>query len=649
MSTIAYSQGLSKLVKSVRESKGLTQEDLASAVSASRSAIAHFEQGLKVPSVESFEAICRYLEIPSVLWIGFASTQGRRRLVFENAFSEIAGARVTLRSDDVASIDAVEFHIGRLYSNTMTTPQALDCICSILVFYGIGEISRQFFDRYFAGDAFASEEHLERAVRTFQKDAIRLHPTISEAFACFNRAIDLKTHLQPLDPVSLTEYRDRSEWTAISQIPQDCLADLGYISAIRIKSEHAERDEAARLLRSLAKGIRKEGRAVLIGKPDRERRRLDTLLRKLNSSLRHDLSSPLFSPDADALEREALALTPDPTDLQRMASTQDSAYKNLCHYLSADYLDVYVATSMRSDADYVSVHSFVNSLFAHSDVRPLKLRYFNPTQSWIGDRVAKGLVEALMLRRSLLTIYMAQKEDTFGKDSEASVALGQGKPVIVYVPKLVITSEGFDSSELWGRPRQELVREWQSIEPESGEDDANSVDIESMASRITVDKLASVSDATFAEVVRTHWADFDLYGDTERVPEQKRADYRSALDEVTRGKGLISNKDIRDFITSVLVANTARFERRARTFRLAHPLALQVVARTRILNGMLVVRDVDACAKLVRGVLSNELDYEFVVNDENYELVEKSTRSTVRVIPRHELLRAAFERFYQLD
>ena len=65
----------------------------------------------------------------------------------------------------------------------------------------------------------------------------------------------------------------------------------------------------------------------------------------------------------------------------------------------------------------------------------LNLRYFNPTQSWIDDRIAKGLVEALMLRRATVTIYMAQKTDTFGKDSEASVALGQGRPVIVYVPK----------------------------------------------------------------------------------------------------------------------------------------------------------------------------------------------------------------------
>jgi hypothetical protein len=58
------------------------------------------------------------------------------------------------------------------------------------------------------------------------------------------------------------------------------------------------------------------------------------------------------------------------------------------------------------------------------------------------------LVEALMLRRASLTIYMAQKEDTFGKDSEASVALGQGKPVVVFVPKLIAPELGIDSEPL---------------------------------------------------------------------------------------------------------------------------------------------------------------------------------------------------------
>lgn len=147
--------------------------------------------------------------------------------------------------------------------------------------------------------------------------------------------------------------------------------------------------------------------------------------------------SPLFVPDADQIRREASRLAPkEAKDIQRMKETQKSGLRNLARYLSADFMDVYVATSMRTDADFASVNTFVKRLFRHEDIHPLKLRYFNPTQSWIEERVAKGLVEALMLKRAQFTIYLAQKADSFGKDSEASVALGQGKPVIVYVPRL---------------------------------------------------------------------------------------------------------------------------------------------------------------------------------------------------------------------
>src|SRR4029077_16652874 len=127
---------------------------------------------------------------------------------------------------------------------------------------------------------------------------------------------------------------------------------------------------------------------------------------------------------------------------------QSQALSNLSHYISSDYMDVYVATSMRTKSDFVSVNRFTERLFRHDLIAPLKLRFFNPTQSWIEDRVAKGLVEALMLKRAQYTIYMAQKDDSFGKDSEASVALGQGKPVIVYVPKLKIPKVNVDSEEL---------------------------------------------------------------------------------------------------------------------------------------------------------------------------------------------------------
>jgi hypothetical protein len=373
---------------------------------------------------------------------------------------------------------------------------------------------------------------------------------------------------------------------------------------------------------------------------------MDSLLRQFDSRCKLGLFSPLFAPDPDQLMREAQYLAPKTdVELARMQETQDIALKNLSQYLSADHLDVYVATSMRSDADFVSVNQFVKGLFAHERVRPLKLRYFNPTQSWIEDRIAKGLVEALMLKRASLTIYMAQKTDTFGKDSEASVALGQGKPVIVYVPKLALPGGSFDTESLSGKTRQELI---QLLDPDDQKEIDAGFDEQAIIAKILNSKISKLSDEDMALAVRAHWSDFDLYFETERIPEDQRADYRRWLDLTIKERKQDPEllKKIRSNLVGILVANTIRFETRAMMFRAVHPLALQVVLSTGVLNGILVVRSVAQCATILESLLKNHLDLKMVKDAHNYRLVEQNTNSTIRVISRHLLLRRAFEAFY---
>ena len=82
-----------------------------------------------------------------------------------------------------------------------------------------------------------------------------------------------------------------------------------------------------------------------------------------------------------------------------------------------------------------------------------------------------------------------------------------------------------------------------------------------------------------------------------------------------------------------------------------HPLALQVILSSGVLNGILVARSVDSCASLIRALIRNELPLDLVApgpppDDLNYRLVEKTTGSTVRVISQHLLLRNAFGTFY---
>ena len=125
----------------------------------------------------------------------------------------------------------------------------------------------------------------------------------------------------------------------------------------------------------------------------------------------------------------------DEEERRRSELLETGEFNHHC-YLDYDHMDVYVATSMREKADFWKVSGFVNEVFGKPEIKELKLRYFDPTQAYCPHRIDKGLSEALMLKRAECAIYMAGESDTLGKDSELAATLAQGKPVIVYVPRL---------------------------------------------------------------------------------------------------------------------------------------------------------------------------------------------------------------------
>lgn len=62
---------LGQLVKFFREHRSLTQQQLADKIGTNRSAIAHLEQGLRLPDGELLESVCGRLGIPTPLWSGY--------------------------------------------------------------------------------------------------------------------------------------------------------------------------------------------------------------------------------------------------------------------------------------------------------------------------------------------------------------------------------------------------------------------------------------------------------------------------------------------------------------------------------------------------------------------------------------------------
>lgn len=151
-----------------------------------------------------------------------------------------------------------------------------------------------------------------------------------------------------------------------------------------------------------------------------------------------------------------------------------------------------------------------------------------------------------------------------------------------------------------------------------------------------------------SNLVKVHWADFDLYGEDQRVPDgDERSRYRRWLDSIrVENPAPPIEQDVRAHVERILVAVAVRFEGRARLFREQHPLALQVIVSTGVLNGMLVARSIDRCARLVAALLRNNQELELVDDDDNYRLIEKSTGSIIRVISRHSLVVNSFTTFY---
>jgi transcriptional regulator with XRE-family HTH domain len=642
---------LGQHVRRAREKRALSRSDIAQAVTAvDAEELERLEAGERLLRRDQLDLLCGFLSVPEKHWKPLFSTESTKRKRFEEFLEELLGTPQTIDHLDQAAAAAADAVLEQLIGTATTGEQARMLLNRLLTFYGVRHVSTEFFDHYFTARAFASDARLREAVERYQIDAIRLFSSFEEAFVTLNSVTAVAELLQTLAPLPDEQFRSRRAWTSITQIQEDRLADLGYISAAEVRRERDERTAISDFLRDLATRHEDAGRAnALVGYSQAKLRRMDSLLRKFSSTIPHGFLSPLFSPDADALRREAERLGPkEEHDLSRMERTQSEALQNLSNYLTADYMDVYVATSMRTQADFVSVNRFVTRLFSHSDVAPLNLRFFNPTQSWIEDRVAKGLVEALMLRRSSITIYMAQKDDTFGKDSEASVALGQGKPVIVYVPRLFVPELDIDSASLSLMSRNDLAA---LVAKEGSEDDRDldaTFDREALHARLLGIRLEKAQTVHFAEIARQLWADFDLYGEADRVTDEaQRRMFREWLDAVVKRETQPNLPvSLFDPIKKMLVAITMRFERRAEIFREIHPLALQVILSTGVLNGILVVRSVESCAELLSALLRNELELQLRRDENNYRVVEAKTQSTVRVISRHRLLSNAFKAFY---
>jgi len=298
---------------------------------------------------------------------------------------------------------------------------------------------------------------------------------------------------------------------------------------------------------------------------------------------------------------------------KRLAEVQRAATRNQDIYLTWNHMDVYFATSMRSVWEFQDLYDFIDRLMGQQELKNLKLRYFDPTQSYTSNPINKGLVESLMLKRAKCTVYSVQDVDTLGKDSELAATLAQGKPVIAYAPHVDVR-----------RRAAELVCQ----------------DAEAVLERV--------------ELVR--YADETARGEI-KVEKGGPADFLSTCEKACLWRSLPSEKllghlcpsclkQLRDLCAAIARAEKRIYDKRADTLRRRHPLAVQVNLSNGVATGVLVVRGVKECAKLLRSVLTNDMQLDVEEDDDMWYLREKISVCVYRVVTKNPRITNCFWNFY---
>lgn len=465
-------------------------------------------------------------------------------------------------------------------------------------------VSKHFFSLFFGSGG--ADKSLKQGVVNFRGFALlgfgnfrfaykHLAPMSSEAIR-----EELHPYLtQPKEREKKYTPRPRMKRALIRDIHKKQRWYLGYISGKKIHGDLASLRAAYCLLGRDSKAAIE---ASLNKEPDPEQaeQRKKLFRTRLSELATRDLS--IWSSSIEDYERTVRAMEKD------VSTVQNVGWANTVAYLTSDYLDVYVATSMRESWEYESTAEFVKAVFANSRIKRLRLRHFDPTLSFLKNRIDKGLVEGLMLKRAGCTLYMVQESDTLGKDSELASTLAQGKPVIAYVPRM--TPEQVKKM-IKPYPLRFVIKRIMLL---MGED------------RFSGQELLTVGE--FIRRVASFDPVFSLVGDEEA--KFVRTNHR----EVEKAKKILAS------------AESAYFDKRANDLIENHPLAIQVHLESGVANGVLVVRSPNECCELLRRLLTNDCEFAIERDKGCTVLREQISKCPFRVVTDDPTLTNSFWNFY---
>lgn len=316
----------------------------------------------------------------------------------------------------------------------------------LLSYWNLPPMEKPFFD-YYVKHNISSIVHFDDVLKDFIRDSLWHFGDIYRAYIYLSKALDIEDFFIQ-HQFDVKSFKDRLPWHLVEPIDPKDRGFLGYVSGQRPKQEQELLGFAELIVNEI-----EENRVAYQGMEqdsvtEKVLEKLSITMPEIRNKMeefkRLSMSSELDLFSAADLESSKRILEQLKRQVQETISKveqlKEIGKQNQEHYLrNIESIDVYVATSMRNDEEYMDMYKFVSETFEDENVKTLNLRYFDPTLCYCDSRIDKGIIECLLVRSTKVTIYCAQEGDTFGKDSELAATMSQGKPVIVYVPIAKIT------------------------------------------------------------------------------------------------------------------------------------------------------------------------------------------------------------------
>ncbi|TAK07691.1 hypothetical protein EPO44_03705 [bacterium] len=322
-----------------------------------------------------------------------------------------------------------------------------DLLNRLLLSLGISPVSVEFFDTVFSEVDFQNLEQVRQNVDNFRTLCMLEYGNFRYGYKQLRQGNLIEDRWKQYFP-SAAEARERSrklsqrpEPSGLVSISGSQLFSLGYLAGEYAQKINDARKKLLEIIdRAIAKGVVDFGKLQGVAE-EMEEKKLTTLFAKAGIPGTEMLmypDLPLFGGGRKNYTDILLSIRENcvTVDEDAIARAQQAGIQNARTYMAMHDIDVYVATSMRDPLHFTSNWAFIQRLFHQGDLAAWRMHYFDPTQAYLQDRIQKGLLECLMIKRARLSVYNAQEGDTFGKDSEAGVTLAQRKPVIVYVARL---------------------------------------------------------------------------------------------------------------------------------------------------------------------------------------------------------------------